>query len=51
MLWDAWTDAHSLGTVLFGVLIAWPLTALALHGASWLAGGEGSFRRTLAVAG
>jgi hypothetical protein len=37
--------------VFLGVLAAWPLTAIGLHIASAVAGGEGSFSNTLSVAG
>ncbi|WP_114575501.1 Yip1 family protein [Saliphagus sp. LR7] len=51
VLWDAWADPGNVGALFFSVLLAWPLTAVALQVVSRLAGGEGSFRRTLAVAG
>lgn len=51
LLWEGWTGSGSAGYVFLAMLLGWPLVAAALHAASWFAGGEGSFGRTLAVAG
>lgn len=47
LMWDAFSG--QLPIVFVGVLLAWPLQAVALHIASALVGGEGSFFDTLAV--
>ncbi len=49
LLWDAFSERLPLAFV--GVLLAWPLYAVALHVGSALVGGSGSFTDTLAVAG
>jgi hypothetical protein len=51
LLWEAWTDSGYAGYVFLAMLFGWPLAAAALHATSRFAGGEGSFGRTLAVAG
>ncbi|UPV99024.1 YIP1 family protein [Halorussus gelatinilyticus] len=47
LLWDAFSQRLPL--VFVGVLFAWPLYAVALHVASAVVGGDGSFLDTLAV--
>lgn len=49
LVWKAFQDKIPL--VFVGVLLGWPLTAVALHITSALAGGKGSFSNTLSVAG
>lgn len=49
LLWDGFSERLPL--VFVGVLLAWPLYAVALHVGSALVGGSGSFTDTLAVAG
>ncbi|MFH5797444.1 Yip1 family protein [Haladaptatus sp. CMAA 1911] len=49
LVWKEFQEKIPL--VFLGVLVAWPFTAIGLHVASAVAGGEGSFSNTLSVAG